>query len=261
MTPFPPTATIYPMPQAPTPAVGSPLLTTKLFLPRLRPGMVARPQLVRMLDAAPSYPLTLVSAPAGFGKTTLVAAWAQQQPLPVGWLSLDAGDNDPNRFLAYLIAALQAADPSLGRDLRAALAGGQAPPIEAAAIMLINDLAQLPQDVLLVLDDFHVIEEPRIEEALATLVAHQPPQLHLLIATREDPPLPLARMRAQGQLVELRAQELRFSPARPPPSSTRAWAWRSRRSRQRTWTRGSKAGSQASSWQGCRCRRAATPAP
>ncbi len=202
------------MPQAPTPAVGSPLLTTKLFLPRLRPGMVARPQLVGMLDAALSYPLTLVSAPAGFGKTTLVAAWAQQQPLPVGWLSLDAGDNDPNRFLAYLIAALQAADPSLGRELRAALAGGQAPPIEAAAIMLINDLAQLPQDVLLVLDDFHVIEEPRIEQALATLVAHQPPQLHLLIATREDPPLPLARMRAQGQLVELRAQELRFSPGR-----------------------------------------------
>ena len=154
----------------------------------------------------------MVSAPAGFGKTTLVAAWAQQQPLPVGWLSLDAGDNDPNRFLAYLVAALQSADPNLGRELRAALAGGQAPPIEAAAIMLINDLAQLQQDVLLVLDDFHVIEEPRIEQALATLVAHQPPQLHLLIATREDPPLPLARLRAQGRLVELRAQELRFSP-------------------------------------------------
>ena len=95
-------ATIYPMPQAPSPAVGSPLLTTKLFLPRLRPGLVARPQLVQMLDAALTYPLTLVSAPAGFGKTTLVAAWAQQQPLPVGWLSLDAGDNDPNRFLALL---------------------------------------------------------------------------------------------------------------------------------------------------------------
>jgi LuxR family transcriptional regulator, maltose regulon positive regulatory protein len=200
------------MPQALTLAVGSPLLSTKLFLPRLRPGMVARPQLAQMLDAAAMYPLTLVSAPAGFGKTTLVAAWAQQQPLPVGWLSLDAGDNDPNRFQAYLVAALQSADPACGRELRAALEGGQAPPIEAAVIMLINDLAQLQHDVLLVLDDFHVIEEPRIEQALATLVAHQPPQLHLLIATREDPPLPLARMRAQGHLVELRAQELRFSP-------------------------------------------------
>ncbi len=200
------------MSQAPTPAVGSPLLTTKLFLPRLRPGLVPRPHLVRMLHAATTYPLTLVSAPAGFGKTTLVAAWARQQPLPVGWLSLDGGDNDPTRFLAYLVAALQAADPTIGRALGAALAGGQAPPIEPATIMLINDLAQLPHDVLLVLDDFHVIEEPRIEQALAALVAHQPPQLHLLIATREDPPLPLARMRAQGQLVELRAQELRFSP-------------------------------------------------
>ena len=110
------------MSQTPAPAVGSPLLTTKLFLPRLRPGMVARPQLVGMLHAALSFPLTLVSAPAGFGKTTLVAAWAQQQPLPVGWLSLDAGDNDPNRFLAYLIAALQTAEPNLGRELRAALA-------------------------------------------------------------------------------------------------------------------------------------------
>jgi LuxR family transcriptional regulator, maltose regulon positive regulatory protein len=200
------------MPQAPTPAVGAPLLSTKLFLPRPRPGLVARPQLAQMLDAAATSPLTLVSAPAGFGKTTLVAAWAQQQPLPAGWLSLDAGDNDPNRFLAYLIAALQSADPDAARDLHAALAGGQAPPIEAAAAMLINDLARLPHDILLVLDDFHVIDEPWIEGALATLVAHQPPQLHLLIATREDPPLPLARMRAQGGLVELRAQELRFSP-------------------------------------------------
>mgnify|MGYP000952190471 CR=1 FL=1 len=200
------------MPGAPTTAVGSPLLSTKSFLPRLRPGLVARPQLVAMLDAAATSPLTLVSAPAGFGKTTLVAAWVQQQPLPAGWLSLDAGDNDPNRFLAYLIAALQSAAPEAGRELGAALAGGQAPPIEAAVIMLINDLAQLAQDILLVLDDFHVIDEPRIEGALATLVAHQPPQLHLLIASREDPPLPLARMRAQGHLVELRAQELRFSP-------------------------------------------------
>ena len=200
------------MPQAPTPAVRSPLLSTKLFLPRLRPGLVARPQLVQMLAAAATAPLTLVSAPAGFGKTTLVAAWVQQQPLPAGWLSLDTGDNDPNRFLAYLIAALQSAEPGIGRELGAGLAAGQPPPIEAAAIMLVNDLAQLPHDILLVLDDFHVIDEPRIEQALATLVAHQPPQLHLLIASREDPPLPLARMRAQGQLVEMRAQELRFSP-------------------------------------------------
>ncbi len=200
------------MPHSPSPPLRSPLLATKLFLPRARAALVLRPRLVKLLEAALTHPLTLVSAPAGFGKTTLVATWAQQQPLPVAWLSLDAADNDPNRFLRYLIAALQSLDPALGHDLSDALESGQMPPIEAATITLINDLAELPHDGLLVLDDFHLIDEPRIEQALATLVAHQPPQLHLLLAAREDPPLPLARLRGQGQLVELRAQDLRFSP-------------------------------------------------
>jgi LuxR family maltose regulon positive regulatory protein len=189
-----------------------PLLATKLFLPRLRQSLVVRPRLSQLLDAARTHPLTLVSAPAGFGKTTLVAAWVQQQPLPAAWLSLDAADNDPNRFLRYFVAALHGCDARIGQTLHQALESGQAPPLEQAVIALINDLAELPHDLLLVLDDFHLIDEPRIEAALGALVAYQPPQLHLLIVTREDPPLPLARLRGQGLLAELRAQELRFTP-------------------------------------------------
>lgn len=189
-----------------------PLLTTKLLIPRLRQSLVLRPRLAQTLDAALDHPLLLISAPAGFGKTTLAAAWAQQQPLPVAWLALDAADNDPHSFLRYLLAALQTAQPTVGRDLAAALEAGHAPPIETALIPLINDLAALPGDVLLVLDDFHLIDNGRIEESVRTLVEHQPPQLHLLILTREDPPLPLARLRARGQMIELRAHDLRFTP-------------------------------------------------
>jgi LuxR family maltose regulon positive regulatory protein len=189
----------------------SPLLATKLFVPRPRQAIVPRPGLLRLLDGAITQPLTLVSAPAGFGKTTLVATWVQQQPLPAAWLSLDAADNDPNRFLRYFTAALQSVNAG-GRELGEAAAAGQAPPLEAAIVLLINEISALSADIMLVLDDFHVVDEPRIEEALRTLVAHQPPQLHLLLATREDPQLPLARLRGQGQLIELRAQDLRFTP-------------------------------------------------
>lgn len=194
-------------------ALGLPILATKLMLPRLRQGLVTRTRLARLLDAAAVQPFTLVSAPAGFGKTTVVAAWAQEGPLPVAWLSLDAADNDPARFLRYLVAALQTLHPAFGRDLHAAIEAGHAPPIERAVITLINELAALPTECLLVIDDFHQIDQGAIEAALQTLVEHQPPQFHLLIATREDPPLPLARLRARGQLVELRAGDLRFTPA------------------------------------------------
>ncbi|MHB9090246.1 MAG: LuxR C-terminal-related transcriptional regulator [Chloroflexota bacterium] len=156
--------------------------------------------------------LTLVSAPAGFGKTTLISTWARQARLPVTWLSLDETDNDPTRFLSYLVAALQQIDAKIGQDVRGMFEASPAPRTDAVVGALANDLLTCPIDFVLVLDDFHVIHENCIHEAIQSLVAHQPPRLHLLIATREDPQLPLARMRASGELGEVRAQELRFTP-------------------------------------------------
>jgi LuxR family maltose regulon positive regulatory protein len=190
-----------------------PLLATKLFIPTTRQTTVPRPQLAGRLDASLSHPLTLVAAPAGFGKTTLVSTWARRQPTPVAWLSLDEGDNDPVRFLGYLVAALQTADPSIGQAVQSALGATNAPPPSAVIAALINDLSRLDADLLLVLDDLHLVDAAPIHDALATLVAHQPPQLHLMLVTREDPQLPLARLRARGELVELRGLDLRFTPA------------------------------------------------
>jgi len=201
------------MTQAAASGLPSPLLATKLFIPATRQTTVPRPQLAARLDASLSHPLTLVAAPAGFGKTTLVSTWARRQPTPVAWLSLDEGDNDPVRFLGYLVAALQTADPSIGQAVQSALGATNAPPPLAVIAALINDLSRLDTDLLLVLDDLHLVDAAPIHEAIATLVAHQPPQLHLMLVTREDPQLPLARLRARGELVELRGLDLRFTPA------------------------------------------------
>ncbi len=189
------------------------LLATKLFVPRTRQTIVPRPQLAARLAASLTHPLTLISAPAGFGKTTMVSTWARSQPQAVAWLALDEGDNDPTRFLSYLVAALQRVNPALGQGVQSALAASSPPPPAAAITALINDLAAAEGEILLVLDDFHLVDATPIHEAVALLVTHQPPQLHLMLVTREDPQLPLARLRARGELVELRAQDLRFSPA------------------------------------------------
>ena len=185
------------------------LLATKLFIPRARQNLVSRLHLVARLNQCLAHKLTLISAPAGFGKTTLISAWAQGLQQPVTWLALDEADNDPTRFAHYLVAALQQIDPAIGRDVLDA----PVPRIDTVIEALINDLATCPADFVLVLDDFHLIDDAAIHEAIRTLVAHQPPQMHLVIATREDPQLPLARLRALGQLLELRAQDLRFSSA------------------------------------------------
>ncbi|MFO7633480.1 MAG: tetratricopeptide repeat protein [Caldilinea sp.] len=190
-----------------------PLLTTKLFIPRTRPKMVFRHRLIEQLDGCQECGLILVSAPAGYGKTTLLSAWVQTVQHPVAWLSLNDADNDPIRFLRYLLAALQQIDAAIGRDVENALASAPPPPV-ALAGMLINDLAARMQErFLLVLDDFHIIEEAAVYEIIQTMVAHRPPALQLVIATREDPPLPLARLRARGELAEVRAHDLRFSRA------------------------------------------------
>jgi LuxR family maltose regulon positive regulatory protein len=188
------------------------LLATKLFIPCARPNRVPRPRLIERLNASLAHALTLISAPAGYGKSTLVSTWAQGLKQPIAWLSLDEADNDPARFMRYLVAALQQIDPAIGRDVQGALDASPAPQTEAVIDALVNDLNALPADFVLVLDDFHTLDNADVHEAVRSLVAHQPPQMHLLIATREDPPLPLARLRAREQLVELRAHDLRFTP-------------------------------------------------
>ncbi len=194
------------------------LLQTKLFMPLLRPFSVPRPHLIAKLndrlwrDGRFLRPLTLISAPAGFGKTSLAVEWLAAPPCAVAWLSLDEADNDPARLAAYWVAALQQAAPVLGAGL---LAGLPTPltSLQPLAIQLLNQLASLGQPLLLVLDDFHLIENELGQTAVALFVDHLPPNAHLVLTSREDPPLPLPRLRARGQLVELRQRELQFSPA------------------------------------------------
>ncbi|WP_420630662.1 LuxR C-terminal-related transcriptional regulator [Candidatus Leptofilum sp.] len=197
------------------------LLHTKLFMPSLRPFLIPRPHLVKKLNdqlwLAGRFlrPLTLISAPAGFGKTSLAVAWLAQLPagLPpesVAWLSLDEADNDPARFAAYWLAAVQQVAPALGDGLLASLPTPLAT-LQPLATQLLNQLARQKQPLLLVLDDFHLITNDLVQAAIALFVEHLPPNTHLLLTSREDPPLPLPRLRAQRQLVELRQRELQFS--------------------------------------------------
>jgi LuxR family maltose regulon positive regulatory protein len=191
-----------------------PLLQTKLHVPRRRRGSTARPRLTERLGGGESA-LTLVSAPAGFGKTTLLTEWLAAAPVKgrlVAWLSLDQRDNDPVVFWAYVVAALQTAAPGVGAGALALLESPQ-PSTEAVLATLLNDLSAVPDDVVLVLDDFHVIAARDVQEGMAFLLEHRPPQLRVVIASRADPALPLARMRARGELVELRAADLRFTSA------------------------------------------------
>lgn len=189
----------------------APILATKLYVPQLRQGIVIRPRLTERLKEGlvKGSRLTLISAPAGFGKTTLANEWITECDRPVVWLSLDGGDNDLTHFLTYLIVALQTIKAGIGEGLLVMLQSLQT---EAILTALLNEISVSMQDFILVLDDYHLIDSSLIDEALAFLVEHQPPQMHLVIATREDPHLPFARLRARGQLTELRAADLRFTP-------------------------------------------------
>jgi LuxR family maltose regulon positive regulatory protein len=225
--------------------VSSPLLTTKLYIPRVRPELVSRPRLVERLNAGRHRKLTLISAPAGFGKTTLLSEWTRRRgrgsmPLHVAWVSLDEGDNDPARFLTYLTAALQTLDwgadgtsgvdregegseASVGQGVLSALQARQPPSIEVLLTGLINEIAAVSHShahgyderegrpYTLVLDDYHLITAQPIHAALGFLLEHLPTVLRLVIVTRSDPPLPIARLRARGQLMELRSVDLRFT--------------------------------------------------
>jgi LuxR family transcriptional regulator, maltose regulon positive regulatory protein len=192
----------------------TPILATKLYLPSPRPKVVLRPRLIERLNEGLSSgrKLTLISASAGFGKTTLVSEWIAGSERPIAWLSLDEGDNDPARFLTYLVAALQTLVPNMSAGVMAALQSPQPPPTEALLTTLLNEISTIPDNFILVLDDYHMIDAKSVDLALTFLVEHQPPQMHLVIATREDPPLPLARYRVRSQLTELRAADLRFTP-------------------------------------------------
>ncbi|PKQ19237.1 MAG: helix-turn-helix transcriptional regulator [Actinobacteria bacterium HGW-Actinobacteria-6] len=197
--------------------MSTPILDTKLYLPPPRPNAVLRPCLMERLDEGLQSRLILVSASAGFGKTTLLCEWMaglERLDLDVrpAWLSLDEGDGDPARFLAYLVATLRTVAADVGQGVLDALQSPQPPSTESMLSTLLNEVATLPHGVVLVLDDYHLIDSEPVDEVVAFVLEHLPPQLHLIIATREDPRLPLARWRARGQLAELRAADLRFTP-------------------------------------------------
>jgi LuxR family maltose regulon positive regulatory protein len=215
----PPTAVTQAQGQrAPQPGTTEPvpLLATKLFLPRPRAQRVTRLRLLARLEAGLRGSLILIAAPAGFGKTTLLAEWLNQPATasrPVAWLALDAVDSDPIQFLRYFITASQRLAPSIGATILPLLQTPQPPPLEPLLPVLVNDLAQAPDGSLLVLDDYHVIDAPAVHQIVTFLLDHLPPQLHLVMASRVDPPLPLARLRVRGQLTEVRAADLRFTTA------------------------------------------------
>jgi len=188
----------------------APLLTTKLHVPQVAPDLVTRPQLVERLDRGLTRQLALVSAPAGFGKSTLVAAWLAARGRHAAWLSLDTGDNDPARFWSYLIAAIQSVHPDVA-EARQMVGAPQLRSAEPVVVSLLNEIAGLAGDLTVVLDDYHVIREAQIHEGLGYLLEHQPANLHLVLITRVDPPLSLARLRAHRRLVEIRAADLQFS--------------------------------------------------
>ena len=194
--------------------VGS-LLATKFHVPRLRRGVVARPRLSERLSRGAESKLTLISAPAGFGKTTLLAAWLAAAPAgrqSVAWLSLDGADNHPVSFWTYLITALQTVAPGIGASALSLLQEPQPPAIETVLASLLNELNALSTDIVLVLDDEHLVDARDIHGGMAFFLEHLPPRIHLVIATRADPALPLARLRGRGELVEIRAADLRFTP-------------------------------------------------
>ena len=188
------------------------LLATKLTIPAARPGAIARARLIERLNQGVACKLILVAAPAGAGKTTLLAEWVHQGRMPVAWLALDAADDDPARFWAYLIAALRRLRGGPGESVLSLVQSPQPAPVETVVTALINELAAIPGQFFLVLDDYHLIASPTIHAGMAFLLDHLPARMHVVLATEGDPPLPVAPLRARGQLVELRAADLAFTP-------------------------------------------------
>ncbi len=201
----------------PPPAAPAALLETKLYVPKSRRGLVPRPRLSERLGRATALKLTLVSAPAGFGKTTLLTEWLGERPAEpaggrlVAWLSLDRADNNPASFWTYVIAALRTVAPGVGESALSLLQASQPVPVETVLTVLLNDLGTVAADIVLVLDDYHAIDAREVQDEMAFLLDHLPARLHVVIASRADPAFPLARLRARGELAEIRAADLRFT--------------------------------------------------
>ena len=203
------------------PYMSVPILLTKLYIPAARPDLVSRSRLLEQLNQGLNSKLTLISAPAGFGKTTIITEWISslqqgnhlEHPVKFAWYSLDAGDNDPNRFLAYLIALLRKVfgSDSIGEGSLTMLESPQPPPLESVLLPLINEIAVRPAQICFIFDDYHLIDSQPVHDVLSYLLANLPPQMRLVVATRVDPPLQISRLRALGQLTEIRALDLRFT--------------------------------------------------
>jgi len=190
-------------------------LETKFQKPRIDDDLVSRPRLLEQINRGLERPLTLVSAPAGFGKTTLLSAWLQEQDVHSAWISLDENDDDPGIFLRYFAAAIKRVFPNACDDIIAVLNAPQLPPQEYLATKLVNELAALPEEFVVVLDDYHFIQAEashQSHQVLTTLICNMPSQVHLMIATRKDPPFPLSLLRGRRQVLEIRAVDLRFTP-------------------------------------------------
>jgi LuxR family transcriptional regulator, maltose regulon positive regulatory protein len=194
--------------------VSTPLLATKFYFPPGRQNLVSRSRLIERLQQGLQCPLTLVSAPAGYGKTTLMSEWRAGvgRSIPTAWLSLDTNDDDPARFLTCLIGALETLEPGRCEAALALLQSPQPPSGQSILTVLLNELGQSDEPFVLVLDDYHFVTAQPVHEALTFILEHQPPQMHLVLLTRTDPPLPLARLRVRNQLVDIRADHLRFTP-------------------------------------------------
>ena len=188
-----------------------PLIQTKFGIPSSRPVLVSRKRLIERLNAGLDGKITVISAPAGYGKTTLGVEWLRSVKRPVTWLSLDEGDNDPARFMAYLIAALQMVDEQFGYETRSLLQSPEPPAANILMTTLLNDITAIGLPFILAIDDYQVIQTRSIHDLLNFLVAHQPDQMHLVLVSREDPPFPLPHLRARGQVTEIRQEDLRFT--------------------------------------------------
>ena len=189
----------------------TPLLQTKFQRPRLDDDLVVRPRLMDQIDRGAERPLTLISAPAGFGKTTLLSAWLQDQGGCFSWISMDRNDDDPRIFLRYFVTAVHRNFPGICNDILAVLEAPELPSQDYLAAKLANAFTALPERFVLALDDYHYIQDEVIHQLLATLINHMPPKMHLKIATRKDPPLPLTLLRSRKQMLEIRAEDLRFT--------------------------------------------------
>jgi len=189
--------------------MAAPVLATKLFAPPLRPDLVLRQRLIDQLNAGSQRKLILVAAPAGYGKTTLISSWLHETNIPSAWLSLDEDDNDPIRFFQYFISALQRIIPTIAGDLMGMLQEGQS--FDTPIKLLINEITSHAEPFALVLDDFHVIHSQAVLDMVILLLEHMPPQMHLMLLSRTDPPFPLSRLRVRNEIVDIRADHLRFT--------------------------------------------------